>query len=29
MRVSAKRLNETAIHQMRVVSETDNRHLLK
>ncbi len=24
-----KRLNEIAIHQMRVLSETDNRHLLK
>jgi len=24
-----KRLNEIAIHQMRVLSETDNRNLLK
>ena len=29
MNARAKRLNEIAIHQMRVLSETDNRHLLK
>ena len=29
MKARTKRLNEIVIHQMRALSETDNRHLLK
>ena len=29
MSAIAKRLNEIAVHQMRVLSEMDNRHLRK